>query len=144
MEKRGGAALSTLQTVVKAVLVMAVLCAAGLLVLAGVTERGTMQPDAMRPALYALWGAAAFGAAAVASFGARRHLLAKCMLAQAVFLVLILLAGVFLWNAAVDWQRAAPAGAAAVLGTTGAVLLFGKRKKSKNFRKNTPIRLKKK
>lgn len=127
----------------KAVLAALVLFALGVFALSALVYNGAAGLESIPYLLYAVYSVAAFGATAFLSVFSRGQLLLKGLLAQGIFLVLLLFSGLSIYAAEVNWLRLAAAAGAALLSTAAAVLLFGKRKK-KNFRKNTTIRLKKK
>ena len=127
----------------KAVLAALVLFGLGIFALSALVYNGTAGLESIPYLLYAVYAVAAFGATAFLPVFSRGQLLLKGLLAQGIFLVLLLFLGLSIYATEVNWLRLAAAAGAALLSTVAAVLLFGKRKK-KNFRKNTTIRLKKK
>ena len=127
----------------KAVLAALVLFGLGIFALSALVYNGAAGLESIPYLLYTVYAVAAFGATAFLSVFSRGQLLLKGLLAQGIFLVLLLFLGLSIYAAEVNWLRLAAAAGAALLSTVAAVLLFGKRKK-KNFRKNTTIRLKKK
>lgn len=90
-----------------------------------------------------LSGVSAFFAAAAASTFLPRNLFAKGVFTQILFWSFMLLAGMMLCSAAVQWPHFLAAVGIALSMTAVAALIFnGKRKKK--FQKNVAVRLKKK
>lgn len=129
--------------VCKTALAALVLLAVGIFALSALVHAEIVGAESIPYLLYAVYAAAAFGATAILLLYSQKQLLLKGLIAQGVLLGLLLLFGIVLYGTSVDWIRVAVAAGITFFAVAAAVALFGKRKK-KNFRKNTTIRLKKK
>lgn len=134
-----------LQTTLRGVAAAAVLFAVGLLTASALISRGIVPAAQLSVVLCVVYAAEAFGATAMIALVQKRQILAAGLLTQAVFLGILLIFGMLLYEAQVNWpQLAAAALAACLASAAAAALLSGKGKKRNNFKKNGHRRLKKK
>jgi hypothetical protein len=140
--EKGKGEYATVRAAVWTLVMTAALYAMGVLAAAALICGGVMEQGQGGVFLIAAGGAAAFCATAFSAFLSRKQLLRRGLLAQGVFVGLLLLAGMTACEGMMNWPRMAATLLAMLAGAAVAAALLGKRKK-KDFRKNAAIRLKK-
>ena len=141
-KKRSADWKEILRSAWKSAFVTAAFYGAAILLLAALVHFGVLPWHFRLGLLYGASGAAAFGAAAISLLFTRHQRMLTAMLSQALFVAALVIVGTFIFNMQADWLRLGWTILVMFSSAAAAIALFGGRK-IKKFKKNTPIRLKK-